>query len=852
MADSFSALLGRLAEAHERELQEGLAGLRAELSSLRSGNTGGGGGEDDATMQFEEECMMKTSGCGPALPTTALPAPAAALPSSQAAVPPPHSPPQEAPDAEVRQPSREPVRLTLPSTVAPEEKVEEEAAGPHSLRICIVGARGLRNADLRILGGGKSDPYCICEVLGKPETKIRTEAIDDTTEPTWDHWAKIPEFAKDDTLVFTVWDKDRFKHDDFLGRAMVAGDTLGAAGFEGDLQLSEAGEGIKAYLRIRIEPSDVFRKRLQRGHSVDTMISSASSEREDFALRTVWSAPLSPQAAIHRPSLRNPNSSTEATSSTDHTVHTSSGVIRHFISPPGSAYRLAWDLLGGLLILYDSIAIPLQQVFNLPDTALLLVMDCFTLAFWTVNMFMSALVGYIRKGITEMRFSRILSAYLKSWFLVDLAVVVPDWYFTLSALASLDASQPGGSTVKLLRVVRLVRTVRLIRLLKLRWILAALNDLLNSESASIMANIVKMITMLLFINHFIACFWFLISDLQRGTSPTWIEGHGFEGATWDYQYLTAMHWSITQFTPASMDVQPHNATERAFTILVVVGALVGFSYLVGSITNSLTQLRSMQEDASKQFWNVRRYLKQNQVPMTLSVRIQRYLEHAWQRQRAKVSEPAIFGLLSEQLRNELQCARSVPHMVVHPLFEALEEISHVTLQRLAVNAISRRQLARGDGLFYPGETATHVYFVVLGQLRYIKVDKRGLEHVEWVDSEEDWISEPVLWTQSWTHLGTLLAQTEAELLLVDGGKFGDIISLSPGVFALVRSYARQFLDWINAEFSEDLSDISQGEDISSMLQGFIHTAQAHPSSGTEVSGSRMLRRMKTSKTLLWS
>merc|ERR1719433_1246222 len=150
--------------------------------------------------------------------------------------------------------------------------------------------------------------------------------------------------------------------------------------------------------------------------------------------------------------------------------------------------------------------------------------------------------------------------------------------------------------------------------------------------------------MLLFINHYLACMRYLLADVQLGSRPTWLDEHNFDSSPWEYQYLTAFHWSITQFTPASMHVQPQNAIERTFTIGVVIFALVGFSYLVGSITNSLTQLRSMSEDSHKQFWMLRRYLKHNRVSTALSVRIQRYLEHAWQRQKARPSEPQLFGL----------------------------------------------------------------------------------------------------------------------------------------------------------------------------------------------------------------
>ena len=57
----------------------------------------------------------------------------------------------------------------------------------------------------------------------------------------------------------------------------------------------------------------------------------------------------------------------------------------------------------------------------------------------------------------------------------------------------------------------------------------------------------------------------------------------------------------------------------------------------------------------------------------------------------------------------------MPHFSVHPLFARLCVVSRVTIHRLANNAIQKKQLARTDSLFIPGETATHMYIVVYGR-----------------------------------------------------------------------------------------------------------------------------------------
>merc|ERR1712176_173624 len=100
-------------------------------------------------------------------------------------------------------------------------------------------------------------------------------------------------------------------------------------------------------------------------------------------------------------------------------------------------------------------------------------------------------------------------------------------------------------------------------------------------------------------NHYLACFWFfLFMSLQSdhnyvcaGTSDcTWTEVAfgGDRNVPIMYAYSTALHWSLTQFTPASMEVTPKNAYERFFNIVVIVMALVIFSSFVSSITQAMT------------------------------------------------------------------------------------------------------------------------------------------------------------------------------------------------------------------------------------------------------------------------
>lgn len=102
------------------------------------------------------------------------------------------------------------------------------------LQVVIEGAKDLRNADLF----GKSDPYCVCEINGKEAAaKVKTSVVSNNLNPQWDHEAKITDYEIGDSLVFSVYDSDIGKDDDFLGKATLEKDQICKEGFHGPLEL---------------------------------------------------------------------------------------------------------------------------------------------------------------------------------------------------------------------------------------------------------------------------------------------------------------------------------------------------------------------------------------------------------------------------------------------------------------------------------------------------------------------------------------------------------------------------------------------------------------------------------------
>ena len=159
--------------------------------------------------------------------------------------------PQENPAAK-----EEPEPAAVPEAAehAPEEHKQEETCTANALKrpsvplkVTIVSARGLRNADWV----GKSDPYCICEVSGRSGSRIETKVVTDNLSPEWHHEAVLTGYCAGDELHFIVKDKDPLKTDDPLGSVTLATGELIANGFEGELALTGTGAGDAAHLTVK-------------------------------------------------------------------------------------------------------------------------------------------------------------------------------------------------------------------------------------------------------------------------------------------------------------------------------------------------------------------------------------------------------------------------------------------------------------------------------------------------------------------------------------------------------------------------------------------------------------------------
>jgi len=263
-----------------------------------------------------------------------------------------------------------------------------------------------------------------------------------------------------------------------------------------------------------------------------------------------------------------------------------------------------------------------------------------------------------------------------------------------------------------------------------------------------------------------------------------------------YRYTTSLHWSLTQFTPSSMEIFPRNSIERTYSIVVLFTALVVFSSFVSSITSAMTQLHQSNRFKSKQREDIRRYISDNKLSLELGNRIVAFVRkhRAGSRKRVHEQEIEILKVLPESLRVQLHWEVYEPVLRPHPFFFNSLEVDEGGVLDICHHALSEMSLGSSQELFTPCQPATKMYFVVSGVLEYF----HGSSDTEMAEiSRGQWCVEAALWIK-WDHEGRLAAVSHCELVVLDASTFRKFMTYRTGLMRCSQEYARLFKERVDS------------------------------------------------------
>lgn len=470
-----------------------------------------------------------------------------------------------------------------------------------------------------------------------------------------------------------------------------------------------------------------------------------------------------------------------------------SGRCRWYVIMPNSALRTTWDLMSLLIVSYDIWIIPMR-FFEMGASTFFDIMVWLTRLFWTTDMCLSFRTAFVKStGDIEARPAKIVRRYLKTWFLLDMIIVLSDWLELIWSGANSGGFARMGRAS---RILRFVRIVRLLRLLRLSRVLQSTIERIQSEVMTIFANIVRIIMSILCMAHIFGCIWYGIGVLQD-SADTWLQRFDadFEEKPLGFRYTCSLHWSLSQFSGGMDEMVPTTTLERVYTLVVYILFYITAVVFVSGLTAAMTRLDMLSSEQESKLSVLRQYLRSHKVPKRVAVRVQINAKHMLELQRRYVPEGKVelLTIISQPLRVEIHFQAYSAALILHPFFERYIHYCPAMMRQACHNAIQPAVLSKDDVIFSVGEIPSHpaAYIVMSGLFSYIAID--GDMHRV---TNEMWLAEAALWTH-WCHRGTCAATTESQLLHLDTHLFQKTVKQFEHPDFTPTPYAKAFVQKIN-------------------------------------------------------
>lgn len=431
---------------------------------------------------------------------------------------------------------------------------------------------------------------------------------------------------------------------------------------------------------------------------------------------------------------------------------TDDSILQRFVVRPQSNTQLFWSVCACVLIVWDMITIPLELFDSKELSDIQSVVNLITFTFWVIDMPLNCFFGIHHHGIVELRPSVLCRIYLSTWFGVDALIISIDISRFIAEAAFGGSMSSSLSSGRYLRALRILRLLRLTRIGKLQKKFTLLANRFFSTYVFMVLKVVSTLTLMLAINHIIACCWYGVATVNSG--ETWLAQVDSNPSIFDY-YVVSLHWSLTQFTPSTNNIAPANALERTFAVFVILLAMGFFSSFVGSITSTVNSLRSIQAAKVKQQDKLFQFFVERNMSLDLYSKVQEVIKtEKLAEVRLHETEVEIVNTLPERFRMQLHeemFMNSLLKLQCWPKNLPNHEVS-LFLRRVCHDAMSEMVVKRGEDLFLPHGECHSMYLVEPGNAFKYALHGRGS-----VVEPGESLCLPSLWAE-WHYCGRCTAE----------------------------------------------------------------------------------------------
>lgn len=247
----------------------------------------------------------------------------------------------------------------------------------------------------------------------------------------------------------------------------------------------------------------------------------------------------------------------------------------------------------------------------------------------------------------------------------------------------------------------------------MRKLIQQFEEIIFSEAINSIIGLLKVVMVIAFIAHWVACFFFLLGSQQLDSLPVcWLTIANIQDSALIDQYIAALYWAFTTMTTVGYgDIYPYTMNEKIYAMFSMMIACGVFAFVVGSIETMAKRSNSMAAVFKEKILHVNQFLMHKQIPKYLRTKVRRYLEYMFEyKKQYKLSEIEILNMMNENLRDQVIVhlnGRILKNTKIFGLFE-IRLLSEVTFLLL------NETFSMDDHIFEENEKGSKMYFITKG------------------------------------------------------------------------------------------------------------------------------------------